>query len=42
MIPGRNIKVMIKWSAKAQVPFVSSLSIFDSPKTSVIKPSLFL
>ena len=26
MIPGRNTKVMISWGAKAQVPFVSSLS----------------
>ena len=41
MVPGRNIKVMISRSAKAQVPFMGSLSILDSTRASVIKPRLF-
>ena len=37
MIPGRDIKVMIRRHAKVQVSFVSSLSISDSMRTSMIK-----
>lgn len=40
-IPGGNVQIMVSWSAKALVPFVSCLSIFDSSRTSVIKPRLF-
>ena len=41
MITGRNIKGMSFSRWMATVPFVSRLSIFDSTKTSKIKPGLF-
>ncbi len=40
-IPGGNIKIMISGSSNALVPFVSSLSILDRTRISVIKPRLF-
>ncbi len=40
-IPGGNIKIMVSGSSMALVPFVSSLSILDSMRASVIKPWLF-
>ncbi len=38
--PGGNIKIMVSGSLKALVPFVSSLSILDRMRTSIIKPRL--
>ncbi len=40
-IPNGNIKFVVSRKWKAQVPFVSYLSIFDSARTSVIEPGLF-
>lgn len=40
MIPGTNIKSVIVKSWRAQVLFVSFLSIFNSTTTSVIEPWL--
>ena len=41
MIAGRNIWGMIFNRWMATVPFVSRLSIFDSTRTSRVKPGLF-
>ena len=41
MITGRNIKRMSFSRCMATMPFVSQLSIFDSTRTSRVKPGIF-